>query len=83
MMNKQRGGGFTVSGYVALALLALCVSEAAFIRHLYAHRVVHIDMMSPVSTVEAPVSDDSYVTHTFPPRRVVCSGFNTICYISI
>jgi hypothetical protein len=43
-MDSQRGGSFTVSGYIALALLALVVLEAAEIRHLFKHRVIEIHM---------------------------------------
>ena len=43
-MDSQRGGSFTVSGYIALALLAICIFEAQYIRHLLKHRNIEIHM---------------------------------------
>jgi hypothetical protein len=43
-MEKQRGGSFTVSGYIALALLALATVEAVYVTHLLRHRVIQIVM---------------------------------------
>ena len=80
-MNKQRGGAFRVSGYIALALLALAVLEAAEIRHLFKHRNIEINtshMHLPATRVS---KDDDYgVIHAFPEGREVCGAFNTICW---
>jgi hypothetical protein len=92
-MNRQRGGSMKVSGYLALALLALAVGEVATIRYLFQHRSIQINFPAAVSpqkriqTSAAPVEDDTdsdyYVTHIFPPNRTVCSFDNTICYTKI
>lgn len=88
-MNQQRGGSFTVSGYLALTLLALCAAEAATISYLFRHRAIQINMnenqrtqLTLPDTVVTPDSD-MYVTHTFPERRGVCTFTNTICHIKI
>lgn len=80
-MNTQRGGAFRVSGYIALALLALAVLEAAEIRHLFQHRNIEINT-SPMHLPATRVSkDDDYgVIHAFPEGREVCDAFNTICW---
>jgi len=82
-MDKQRGGGFTVSGYLALILLALAATEAALIGHLYRHRAIEIHM--PVgTTVHGGSSDDKYRIHAWPTNdRSCCDAFNTICYSNI
>jgi hypothetical protein len=83
-MDRQHGGAFRVSGYIALALLALAVLEAAEIRHLFKHR--NIEIALPATQIHAPSSktanqDDDYgVIHAFPEGLEVCSGFNTICW---
>lgn len=92
-MNQQRGGSFTVSGYLALTLLALCAAEAATISYLFRHRAIQINMSDipfpgQIHSVDLPdtvVTPDSdmYVTHTFPERRGVCTFTNTICHIKI
>jgi hypothetical protein len=70
-MKIQCGGAFRVSGYIALALLALAAIEAAMVRHLYSHRNIEITMPT------------SYEYSAFPNGREVCDGFNTICWIRI
>jgi hypothetical protein len=88
-MDKQRGGAFTVSGYIALALVALAIVEAALIRHLYTHRViqmhVHVaDVELPGMQIHGDPNRDYYVTHAFPNKNVsCCDAFNTICYTKI
>lgn len=84
-MDKQRGGSFTVSGWLAILLLAICALEAVSIRHLLAHRQMVIQMSGlPALKISPPADDDDeYVTHAFPENREVCSGFDTICWIRI
>jgi hypothetical protein len=75
--QKQRGGTVTLSQWLALLLLALCVGEAATINYLYQHRTVRF-----VVGTNKPVSDD-YTMHAFPADRTVCTYTNTICWIRI
>jgi hypothetical protein len=82
-MDKQRGGAFRVSGYIALALLALAVLEAAEIRHLLKHRNIEIYMKQVQEAIQfysTDPADDYGVVHTFPPKRQVCTYNDTICY---
>lgn len=85
--NSERGGGFTVSGYLALALLALCAAETAYAVHLLRHRNIVINFGGNGHTPRLPPTrihgSDEYRTHTFPEGRAICSGFDTICYIRI
>lgn len=71
-MRKQGGGGFTVSGWLAILLLATAIAAGTRSCYLSQHRTINIGM----PTVE-------YEYHTFPEGRGVCDGFNTICWISI
>ena len=93
-MDKQRGGAFTVSGYIALALVALAILEAGMIRHLYSHRVMSITPNCPAADMDLPPlvikghppdvwQDDAYKTHAFPEKSNVCTRFDTICWIRI
>jgi hypothetical protein len=83
-MNNQRGGAFRVSGFIALALLALAVVEAMEIRHLFKHRNIEIHTSSvQLPPTEIFPADDYGVIHPFPEGREVCSGFNTICWTRI
>jgi len=74
-MKTQRGGAFRVSGYIALALLALAVLEAVQIRYLFAHRKIKISL--PATLVRP--NTDYGVVHIFPPTRTVCTFADTIC----
>jgi hypothetical protein len=82
-MNTQRGGAFRVSGYIALALLALAILKAAETRHLFRHRNFEIH----TSSVHLPPTEirlsDEYSIHAFPEGREVCDGIDTICWIRI
>lgn len=80
-MNNQRGGTFTVSGWLALTLLALCAIEGVAIRHLLHHRAIEIHATSLGSRITP--KDDEYVTHCFPDDCEVCDAFNNICSIRI
>ena len=82
-MDKQRGGGFTVSGYLALILLALAATEAALIGHLYRNRTIEVHL--PVgTTVHGGSSDDKYRIHAWPTDdRSCCDVADTICYTNI
>ena len=73
-MKTQRGGAFRVSGYIALALLALAVLEAVQIQYLLRHRKIEISL--PVTTIRR---NDYGVVHIFPPTRTVCTFADTIC----
>ena len=86
-MDKQRGGSFTVAGWLAMTLLALCALEAVAIRYLITHRVVQLqvhvaDRGLPAMEIRPP-KDDSYVTHVFPKNRETCESYDTICYTRI
>jgi hypothetical protein len=73
-MDKQRGGSFTVNGWLALLLLATAVAAGATSYYLGKHRAIIIQLTHPVQ-------HNGY--HAFPEGRQVCSGFNTICWIRI
>ena len=68
-MSNQRGGSFTVSGYIALALLALAGVEASYVVHLLRHRAIEITFPVPHTGVHA----------TNP--RAPCGVFGNVCTI--
>jgi hypothetical protein len=72
-MDKQRGGAFTVNGWLALTLLALLAVTGLYAAHLLRHRqiVINFDHTS------------KYGVHTFPANRGACDGFNTICWTTV
>ncbi len=79
-----------ISNWIAVALLVLCTGEACLIRHLYAHRVIHIDLTSPAALQLSPMeihadpyAEDYGVVHAFPEKREVCTSFDTICWVRI
>lgn len=84
-MDKQRGGSFTVSGWLALTLLATLAAVSMYTIHLLHHRTIEIKLGQVLQlgpTVIRP-KDDNYVTHTFPDGVAVCTFANTICYTRI
>ena len=89
-MFKQRGAAFTVSGYLALALLALSVGEAFVIRHLYAHRTIAITMpvgwsLYPQTNKYGCVEPDEAYTITAADPSIPCGSFEpaNVCCIRI
>jgi hypothetical protein len=92
-LNTQRGGAFTVSGWIAMALLSLAVAEGVYIRHLqdtlrqrFLHNFFHVGtpLQLPTTEIHGPSpKDDEFSFHAFPETREVCDGFNTICWIRI
>jgi hypothetical protein len=80
-LPNQKGGAFTVNGYLALVLLALGLIEAAEVYYLATHRT--IVFMVPKSVPQAPRKSGSYETHIFPEGRDVCSAFDNICWTRI
>lgn len=83
---RERGGSFTVSGWLALTLLAMFAAVSLYTIHLLHHRTIEIKMSEGVHlgpTVVRP-TDDYYVIHSFPTDyRANCDGFDTICYSRI
>jgi hypothetical protein len=80
-LPDQKGGSFTVSGYLALVLLALGLIEAGEIYYLATHRTVQLEL-SAIKMSE--VDSDYYVTHAWPsPNISCCDAFNTICFTRI
>jgi len=88
---KQRGGSMKVSGYLAFALLALAIGEAAVINYLFHHRAMQFNVsaihqgMTRVQQPDTVISPDSdaYAIHAFPSDREVCTFADTLCYIKI
>jgi hypothetical protein len=81
-MDKQRGGSFTVSGWLALALLAAGAASAATNLYLARHRTIEVSFPSEPTEVHPP-KDDLYEMHAFPDGQEVCDSFDTICWIKI
>lgn len=77
-MNRQRGGAFRVSGWIALLLLALAVGEAASIRHLYRHRRIEITL--PVPHAASGTYSKDADSGIFPDGADVCDNFFAICW---
>jgi hypothetical protein len=93
-MNKQRGGGFTVNGYLAMLLLAVAVASGAFNWYQHKHRTIEINVALPAMKIVGHTSritdwdEDSYKTHVFPADTAeankVCGAFNVVqCWIRI
>lgn len=86
-MNKQRGGSFTVSGWLALFLLTALAAVAAHDIYLLRHRQIVINFRAQQVQTLSPTrvhGDDSYETHVFPPTGgEVCTFANNICWIRI
>jgi hypothetical protein len=88
-MDTQRGGAFTVSGWVALALLAVTVTAASTSYWLGTHRTLRISCpatlhLRPTVLRASPRwGEDSYKTHIFPADERVCTAFGNECWIRI
>jgi hypothetical protein len=85
-MDKQSGGSFTVSGWLALTMLAVLAAVSMYTVHLLHHRAIEIKLSSATMQLGPTVirpTDDNYVTHAWPEGREVCTSFDTICYTRI
>lgn len=82
---KERGGSFTVNGWIALALVALAAGQTSYIVHLLHQQPTVIVM--PIVSGDAQPEPTSYkeplfnysLTGGFPP----CGQLGNICWINI
>lgn len=83
--GAQRGGSFTVSGWVALLALAALAAVALYVMHNrhISPRCILYDTFHTSTETSHTSSSDYYETHTFPPGMPSCDVANTICYTRI
>lgn len=85
-MNYQRGGSFTVNGWLALLLLAAGLASAATNIYRARHKCIEIVLptqMLPTLVVTPEPAEEFGTVHAFPPGREVCDSFDTICWTKI
>lgn len=86
--EKQRGGSFTINGWLGLLLLALCAAQGyAINRLLDQNQHLKLQLMyHQMMTADKPTGDaDVYTTHCFPQDEndCVCGSVGFICYTRI
>lgn len=82
-MNKQRGGSFTVSGWIALLAVA-CLAGSGVIGFLERQPLtLQCAATLQLSTTRIYASSDYYHIQSWPTRRNSCDVANTICYTRI
>lgn len=86
-MNKQRGGQFTVSGWITLLLLLVMIGESVLINILASdiHALRMQQLMHPARLVLPDTTvggSDYYIPHAVDATQNSCND-TALCYIKI